>query len=108
MGKHVMVVLTNAADGRDAEFNEWYDKVHLVEVLEAEGIQAARRYRLSDAQIMDEKPYRYLALYEIDGDPKEVIESLEKRSASMNMSDSMAEQALANVFSPIGDRVVSK
>jgi hypothetical protein len=29
----VLMVLTNSAEGQDAEFNAWYDEIHLPEVL---------------------------------------------------------------------------
>lgn len=33
MTAHIVVVLTNAVPGRDAEFNDWYTNVHVPEVL---------------------------------------------------------------------------
>ena len=31
MSRHVLMVLTNATEGDDAEFNRWYDEVHFTE-----------------------------------------------------------------------------
>jgi hypothetical protein len=88
-GQHVLLVLTNPAAGREDEFNEWYDRHHLREALESiPGRVAAQRYRLADAQREDQwlaavpgstdgesdrrpgrwLPWRYLALYELEGD----------------------------------------
>ena len=87
--QHVLLVLTNPAPGREDEFNAWYDNFHLPEALEKiAGRVAAQRYRLTDAQRRDQwlaavpgrppgtdqrepdqwLPWRYLALYELEGD----------------------------------------
>jgi hypothetical protein len=68
MTHHVLIVLSNAADARDDEFNDWYDNQHLRDVLSVEGFVAAQRFRLSDAQLRPEepRPHRYLAVYEIE------------------------------------------
>ena len=67
--KHILVVLSNAVDGQDDQFNDWYDNQHLGDVLEVPGFIAARRYRLSDDQMAGaESPYRYLAIYEVDAE----------------------------------------
>lgn len=69
MGKHVLVVLSNATTGDDDEFNDWYTNRHLADVLKLRGYKAAQRFRLSDAQLGPaEIPYRYLAIYEVEAD----------------------------------------
>ena len=40
MATHRLVVFTEAMPGRDGEFNEWYDEVHLKEVLEVDQARA--------------------------------------------------------------------
>lgn len=44
------VVLTNAVEGRDAEFNDWHSNVHLADVVAIPGILRAERYELAEAQ----------------------------------------------------------
>lgn len=87
--QHVLLILTNPTDGREAEFNDWYDTHHLAEALEAiPGRVAAQRYRLAAGQRLEQSlaavpgrapgddtrqpdqwlPWRYLALYELEGD----------------------------------------
>jgi hypothetical protein len=69
MAKHILVVLSNATEGGDAEFNEWYTNTHLGDVLKLRGFTAAQRFRLSDTQLgAEEIPYRYLATYEVETD----------------------------------------
>lgn len=61
----------------DEEFNRWYD-AHLGEILAVPWFVAARRYRL-DPVVRDERvAYRFLTIYEIDGDPDEAIAELER------------------------------
>jgi len=33
MGKYILLVQSNATDGKEEEFNKWYDEIHLGEVL---------------------------------------------------------------------------
>jgi hypothetical protein len=33
MPKHLMLVLTNPVEGKDAEYNEWYTNTHLPDIL---------------------------------------------------------------------------
>ena len=65
--KHMLLVLSNAVEGRDDAFNTWYTGTHLPDVLKVHGFSAAQRFRLSDTQMNDTAPpYKYLAIYEVD------------------------------------------
>ena len=85
-----MLVFTNAVEGRDDEFNDWYDNVHLKEVLELPEFTAATRYRLSDGQLFPDQPHRYLAVYEFKGESTDAVAALGAAAAGFNMSDAMA------------------
>ncbi|MFC1995404.1 DUF4286 family protein [Chloroflexota bacterium] len=66
MGKWLLVVETNCVDAaRETEFNEWYDKIHVPDVLEVPGFIRATRYENTDPS--DEKA-KFLATYEIETD----------------------------------------
>jgi hypothetical protein len=75
---NVFVVLTNPTAGQEDEYNDWYDNVHLQEVTAIPGFVAARRYRLTGAQLegFGDSKQRYLALYWIEGDPADAFERL--------------------------------
>jgi hypothetical protein len=48
---HRTLVFSNPADGRDADYNAWYDDHHVPEVLDhVPGYVAAQRYRCSEHQ----------------------------------------------------------
>ncbi len=72
MPKGVFLALTNpVSDAVEDEFNQWYDDVHVKEVLALPGVKSCRRFRLAPSQIMpgdDGAGRRYLALYEVDVD----------------------------------------
>jgi hypothetical protein len=71
MPRAVLLSFTGVSDPtREAEFDEWYDKVHLTEVCGTPGIVSARRFRASSVQrpgLVGELP-GYLTMYEFDTD----------------------------------------
>ncbi|MFA5883378.1 MAG: hypothetical protein WDA60_05970 [Acidimicrobiia bacterium] len=84
-----MLVYTNPVDGRDAEYNRWYDEVHIPEVLTVAEFTAAKRFRLADAQVFADQPFRYLAIYEYAGTADAAVNALMKASSTFEMSDAM-------------------
>ena len=66
MEKWIMTVESNCADpSREEEYNEWYNNVHLPDILETPGFIRAARYENSAP---DESNGKYLAMYEIETD----------------------------------------
>lgn len=68
--RHLNAVFSNAAPGKDAELNRWYDELHVHDCLrEIEGYVSAQRFRL-DAELGAGAAcsWRYLALYELETD----------------------------------------
>jgi hypothetical protein len=91
MAKYAMLVYTNPKSGRDAEYNDWYDNIHLGEVCAIPGINAAKRFEVH-ASPGETPDSNYLAIYELDcDDPGVVMAELQRRSAAgeMNISDSL-------------------
>ncbi len=107
MARHLLVVMSNAASGRDADYNEWYDHTHLREVLEVDGFAAAQRFKLSSHQVMDRGPYEYMAIYEVETDDlQKTLDALNSGSGNMEMSDALDQQStVAWAFSPCSDRL---
>jgi len=70
--RHLMIVQSNPAEGREDEFNEWYENTHLDEVLTVPGIVRAHRYRVKDGSA-NPSGRRYLAVYEIEADDLDVV-----------------------------------
>ncbi len=113
MARHILLVLSNAAGGRDDEFNDWYTNVHLREVLAVDGFVAAQRFRLADAQLQPDRPasHRYLAVYEIEAeDVNEPQQALLTgvTSGAIPLSDTLDLASLTTLaFTPITDRVTA-
>jgi hypothetical protein len=92
MDGNLQIVFSHVPDGvSDEEFNAWYD-AHVPEILTIPGFVSARRYRLE--QVVDDATepisYRYLALYEVDKEPRELLEEMEK--LKLSTADSYAER----------------
>ena len=101
MPRQMLVAFTNPVDGREAEYNEWYDKQHLSDVCSLPGFVSARRYRLVEGEF----EYKYLAVYEMDSDdPKRDFERLgaSTQSGEMLLSGAMdSETASALLYEQI-------
>ncbi|MSR14833.1 MAG: hypothetical protein EXR86_09795 [Gammaproteobacteria bacterium] len=103
--KHIVVVLTEPTAGREDEYNDYYEKQHLDEVLATTDWTSAQRFRLTAQQGMP-CPLPYLAFYEVEAnDPSTVLERLNATRAQRVQSDALNRKtAGAWVFSEIGPR----
>jgi hypothetical protein len=112
MAKYTFVVLTNPTSGKEAEYNKWYNEQHIPDVLNVPGFVAAQRFRLADAQMSDNNPHRYLALYEIETDDLAgALKELKARggTADMVMSDAIdLKNVGAFIFTPVAEKVQAK
>jgi hypothetical protein len=71
MARHVFLVFSSPVAGKEEEFNNWYDNVHIYEALTSPGFVAAQRFRISNDQVMPaaaEKLPRYVTVYELETD----------------------------------------
>lgn len=107
MPRFSLIVLTNPAKGREAEYNTWYSDTHLDDVLRVPGVVAAQRFRKTESQ-RDAGPYPwgYLAIYECDTDDvQQVIAGLRERSGTPDMpiSSALDDERFVCFFEPITD-----
>lgn len=111
MGKYILAVNSNAVEGKDAEYNEWYNNVHLGEVVALPGFVAAQRFKVADvAPVAGGSPaHTYLAIYELETDnPQASLDALGAAvsSGEMTMSDAInITDVAACLYGPITDRV---
>jgi hypothetical protein len=92
MGKYTLVVFTNPVEGREDDYNDWYDNQHLGDVIAAAGFDRAERLRLTDIGPSSEGKHRYLALYQVEtDDPESVFKGLVAAAGTdaMPMSDAI-------------------
>ena len=76
----ILLVLSHCKDpAREAEFNRWYEDIHVADILETGVFHTAYRYESLDPQATQAK---YLALYETEqSDPAKVREAMSKARA---------------------------
>jgi hypothetical protein len=64
--KGKMLVLANATAGKDAEFNKWYNEIHLNEVCGLRGMGKGVRYKLDLQMIPQGNPeFGYVTVYDM-------------------------------------------
>lgn len=112
MPKYNLIALTNALEGRDDEFNDWYTNVHLGDVLKLPGVVAAQRFRMSETQHPPGSfEHRYMAIYEIEIDDIRTTLAELKRvggTAAMPMSPALDSERMVWIMEPITGRVERK
>ncbi len=85
-------------DGCDVgEFNEWYEKVHVPEVLACPGFLSARRGRSNDGR------QRFLAVYELEG--AWAMETDELASVRGWKQFEPFVEARTGLFGPLSERI---
>jgi antibiotic biosynthesis monooxygenase (ABM) superfamily enzyme len=62
MATALFTVKTTITPQREEEFNEWYHREHIPDLLKFKGVVGARRYKA----IVPEDKFQYLAVYEFD------------------------------------------
>lgn len=90
MGSWMIVVQAHCKDAlREQEFNEWYDKVHVPDVLEIPGIVRVTRY---ENVIASEEQPKFLTKLEIEADDIwAVTAALQESSARSEKEGRMSE-----------------
>jgi hypothetical protein len=117
-GENLLLVLSNPTADQDAAFNAWYEEVHVHEVVAVPGVVAARRYDLLSLPVPEVEgvspppppAHRYLALYEVEGDPAEVQAEFVRQvtSGEMTLHPALDMSTLSmGMWTPRGPRVTS-
>ena len=106
-----MVVMSRPTEGREDEYNEWYQNVHLKELVALPGFKSARRYRMARSLVQGEA-WPYMAVYELETEDIDAVlqglrDAAEKRRLTMSVAldtDStyavVYEEFGAEVFAP--------
>ena len=103
-----MIVFTSPVEGREDEYNEWYDNTHLVEFAALPGVVSAQRFKVSPTG--PKSKTSYAAIYELDGDPADVIQAMNAaiKSGEMHMSDAIDISSISmSAWDPHGDPIQS-
>src|SRR5262245_35611498 len=76
-----LLVFTNCTDpAREDEYRRWYLEIHIPDVLEVPGMTGARLYENAAPK---EGETRFVAAYQIEGDPDHVVADLMTRVPQM-------------------------
>ena len=98
----VLIVETGPAEGRDDDWNSWYDEVHIPEILEKiPGFQAATRLKRPDGTDLGPEELGYCTVYEIEAeDPSASLAALGAgmQSGALTRSDSSAGRATLTLW----------
>jgi hypothetical protein len=108
-GRCRMIAMGDSAPGRDAEFNSWYNSVHLQEVTSVPGFTSADRYKLL-AAIGGQFANNYLAVYGMEADTPEVAGAALQAlvGAGLQQTDtSRSEGTTVFVVEVISDKVTA-
>lgn len=93
--EYTLIVHTSPADGREDEYNAWYDDVHLAEFSALPGVISGRRFKVVSPDPAA-KPV-YAAIYETSVDPGQVFASMTEaiKNGTMHMSDAIDQSSVA-------------
>lgn len=104
MAHYKLVVLSEPHEGREDEYNRWYNDVHLGEVVRVPGFVSAQRFRLH-TPMGGEFPHKYLSIYEVEcDDPQKVLDGLvaATQAGEMDISGALdVESPVVGLFEPI-------
>jgi hypothetical protein len=101
--KHLIAVLAESTPGKEDEFDDYYENLHLDEVLTTTGWDTAQRFMLAD-QAGQECPHRHLALYEVEADSADdIVKTLNETRPQRQQSAALNRKTAALwVFSEAG------
>ena len=63
---HLLMMITNPVEGREDEFNDWYDNRHVPDVVNNPGFQWAQRYKVKSTFSGEPSSHSYFAIYGIE------------------------------------------
>jgi hypothetical protein len=111
MPRYKMLVRSHPIAGREADYNRWYQDVHLSDVVDIPGFVAAQRFRVAEEVSGVDKP-PYLAVYEI-----EAVDAQTAKAAliSASMSGAVRMEPVIDlsrtdsaIYELFGDEVLTK
>lgn len=103
MNRYQYIILSAAAEGREAECAEWYDQQHLSDVLNVAGVVAAKRFRVNVQKTtkLDAPQWQSVAIYTIESDdPEAVMAAISEAAGSeaMPMTDAITRTGLVQLL----------
>lgn len=110
MARYNIIVMSNAVAGREAEFNEWYTKTHILDLLKCPGVVSAQRFKTVESQSPN-AAQRYMARYEVEtSDLAATMAEIQSRlgGPQMPMTDAFdTKSAVFLVMEPVTEVVTA-
>lgn len=110
--RSLYLVFSNPAEGREDDFDKWYDDVHIPEVLTLPGFKSAQRItqQTGDQPSPVAPKQRYGVIYEVDGDPAEIAANLNEAMANgtLHMTDAVDPRSFQMAFWAPGEKAVAE
>jgi hypothetical protein len=95
VAEHLLLVFSNARPELEDEFNDWYSRVHVVDLVDKiPGIEAGQRFQLAGTYRDTAADYKYLAMYWI---PEGKLEAAQE---GLRWQRAEREEALASGRTP--------
>lgn len=67
MARYKMLVLSRPTPGNEAQYNDWYQNIHLKQIVAIPGFVSAQRFKLA-VNMQGDATYPYMAIYEVEAD----------------------------------------
>jgi hypothetical protein len=103
-----LIALTTPLPGREQEYHDWYNNVHLPELVNLFNMDGAQRFELV-AKLMGADTNQYLAIYEFEADdPAATLAKMGEAAQSGKMTPSDAQDmgtTYTALFQEIGPRL---
>lgn len=108
MARFLWLVLANPAEGRELEFNQWYDEEHVPDVLVVDTVRSVQRFEFVASGGTADPEHRFLAVYEVEAEnPEAAIAAMDKARAEqgrMRGRSSLDRDVRQWYFRPLGPR----
>jgi hypothetical protein len=103
MAQYKLLVLTNPNDGKTAEYNEWYSRQHVADMLGVPGFVSAQRFQVALREPSDSRfPWQYAAIYDLETEDLDAtLKELSERAGTAVMPLSKACDLETMVAAPL-------
>lgn len=84
--KYTLIVYTSPVEGREDDYNDWYDGTHLAEFSALPGVISGRRFKVAG-----DGRAQYAAVYELSAHPDEVMAAMNAgvKDGTVHMTDAL-------------------
>ena len=91
MPHYRMIMLSQAMPGREADYERWYDEVHIPDMLQVPGFTACQRFRVVK-NVVGETSFPFCTIYELETESADAATNAmfaALQDGRMRMSDSV-------------------